>query len=866
MEKMKKRKFAILLAGALCAASLTAGAVTAFAQEGEEQKPFFVPTSEYTGSLDPNSISPDSGYCCVPSEQGENGWYALTGASMDQLTEMTDNSNEKPGDTYDGNGHGFWWRQDYGVWDGSLLVSKWQADAAGTVAFSGKITIAAPANAQLTVYYQPNGEALQTIYEETAFSSDVTELMIEDEAAKTVSKGDAFYFVMSQTPEAAEIGGDAGKASGQIFIKASQTVADPNAFLLDESVYEGTLTKEDATHDNGYRCVPDAATEEQGENNWYALYGKADGDYKKMTVGESGGNKYWKGEAEYNTIWWGQDFGPDGNSDAIAMWRAPFNGTVKFSGVIYKDSMDGSDGVVIRAFNRKDSGTESVRLINLTKSDPFVLFVNETELQVVSGEMYFFCVGQGATSSNDSTKMFIKAEFTKDEQNPGEPADDNIGPDKEDPAASIFNRTPSYTLGAQEEYYGAPVKQGDNNTWVLYGKADGLFYEMKSEDDSGNTWKGNSQYNGISWRQEFSPDGGDDAIIAWRAPFNGKVRFTGKIFKDFSNPPGSDGVIVKAYNRKTLTSAVTEIYNKLFEETFEIYFNGVELDVVSGEMYFFSIDQNDASAFDTTRVWFKAEFTKNEQDPGEAASDNIGCARPVNYTSYYGTEQGVNNWYYAMGTVDRYALMEYGVSKDSGALQWNGLSSWQGISAGNMTPGSAFANLRIYVCDKNGVISIEGKLNKTGDGGDGMNARIYHNGEVLFEKAFGSAADNVVLPQTLKNISVKQGDLIIYYADCGANGQNSYDNLCFATEIFWESSEGEAVADTSQYIKPVSKLELQGINVPPAILDENEDYTAEGGTDKGLIIGLSVGGGVIVVAAAAVAAVFIVKRKRRKEE
>lgn len=860
---MKKRKFAALLAGVLCAACLLAGTITAAAQEpsgGGTQ--FFVPTAEYDGSLDPGNINFDTGYCCVPAVQGDGGWYALTGSSMDALTEMTDSSGGV-GNTYDGNGHGFWWRQDYGVWDGTLLVSKWQAEAAGTVAFSGKVTFEFPANTVLTVYYQTDGEDLQTIYEEDAFSAGTTEVMIADEEAKTVARGDAYYFVLRQTADAAELN-EAGKASGKIFIKASVTVADPNAFLLDPTVYEGTLTKENATHENGYRCVPDAAAEEQGANNWYALYGKADGDYKKMTVGESGGNKYWKGEAEYNTIWWGQDFGPDGNSDAIAMWRAPFNGTVKFSGVIYKDSMDGSDGVVIRAFNRKDSGTESVRLINLTKSDPFVLFVNETELQVVSGEMYFFCVGQGATSSNDSTKMFIKADFTVDENDPGEPADDNIGPDKEDPAASIFNRTPSYTLGAQDEYYGAPVKQGDNNTWVLYGKADGLFYEMKSEDDSGNTWKGNSQYNGISWRQEFSPDGGDDAIIAWRAPFNGKVRFTGKIFKDFSNPVGSDGVIVKAYNRKTLTSAVTEIYNKLFEETFEIYFNGVELDVVSGEMYFFSIDQNDASAFDTTKVWFKAEFTKNEQDPGQEASGDIGCARPVDYTSYFGTEQGVNNWYYAMGTIERYALMEYGVSKNSGALQWNGLSDWQGISAGNMTPGMVFANLRIYVCDRDGVISVEGKINKTGDGGDGMNVRIYHNTDVLFEKAFGSAAGSVVLPQTMKNIAVKQGDLIVYYADCGANGQNSYDNVCFATQIFWESAEGEALTDTAQFIKPVSKLELQGINVPPAILDENEDYTDEApkGPDTGLIIGLSVGGGAIVLAAVAVIVVVILRKRR----
>ncbi len=828
---MKKHRWSVCLLGAVCLTSLCVGSVSAFAEEPTEETAFFVSASEYTGSLTPDDISFDTGYCCVPKTQGEGGWYAMTGSSIGALAEMTDSSGGQ-GNTYDGDGHGIWWRQDFGIWDGSILASKWTAPAAGTVAFSGRIRAYSPQHTVLSVYYQAKDAEMRTLYSAQLAGASEISMMVADESAKAVAPGDSYYFVLEQN-EAAKALGDKANANGRIHIKADYAAADTNAFLLEENVYGGTLTKAQATVGNGYGCVPDAKTEPQGTNNWYALYGSAAGDYKKMTATASGENAYWQGAADWNTVWWREDFGPDGGDDAIAMWRAPFNGTVRFSGVIYKDDMTGSDGVVVRAYNRKSASADSERLISVGKSNPFALYVNESVREVVGGEMYFFCINQGESSAFDSTKMFIKAEFTKNESNPGTPADDDIGPVTENPEDSIFNRKPSYALGAQAEYYAAPAAQGENGVWALYGKAEGKYYEMTASDDeagrAGNHWKGNSPYNEIWWKQECGPDGGDDVIIAWRAPFNGKVRFTGKIFKDFTGS-GSDGIIVKAYNRKTLSGAMEELFKKTYVETFEIYFNGVELGVISGEMYFFAIDQNGTSAYDGTNVWFKAEFTKDAQNPGqETTGGDIGCARIIDYTGYYGTEQGVNNWYYAQGGIEKYAFMEYGVSKNSGALQWNGLSDWQGISAGNMTPGKEYGSLRIYVCDRDGVISVEGKLNKTGSGGDGMNAKIYHNDKAIFTHAFGAAAEIAELPDTLKNIAVKKGDLIVYYGDCGDAKSNDYDNLSFMTEIFWESGSGEAAEDTSAYISPVSKLELQGIHLPEAELDENEEYADENG-------------------------------------
>ena len=474
-------------------------------------------------------------------------------------------------------------------------------------------------------------------------------------------------------------------------------------------------------------------------------------------------------------------------------------------------------------------------IYNKTFTQNFAVYFNGVEIPVQSGEIYYFAIGQNGHSVNDVAKVWLKAEFTKNESNAGEEASGGIIPDYAGDPSCIFNDAPSYPLGDESEYYAVPIEQGGGNFWILYGKADGRYYEMTTSQTDGNAWKGGAEYNEVNWRQDFGPAGGNDAIIAWRAPFNGTVKFTGKVFKDSFN--GSDGIALKAYNRKSLSVSAEEIYNKTFTQNFAVYFNGAEYEVVSGELYYFAIDQAGNSAFDQTKIWLKAEFTKNEQNAGEEASGGVGCARPIDYTGYYGTEQGANGWFYAQGSIEKYALMEFGVNKNSGKLVWNGIGDWHLISADNVSPGTKYGSLRIYVCAQDGIISVEGALVKTGEGGDGMNAKIYHNQTELFSYAFGSAYAAAELPQSMKNIRVKKGDTIAYYTDCGGNGSNAYDNVTFACEIFVESAEGDRAENLISYLSPVNKLELQGIALPPPELDENEDYPEQqSGSNAGLII------------------------------
>lgn len=865
---MKTKRKNIAFFTSLAAFLITATAATALTVTNAPDERAFAETPFFVSEVTYDTTGITDWYTCVPTVQGENNFFALYGKAEGTYFEMTSPDADASGNHWKGGAqyNGIDWRQEFGPDGGNDAILAWRAPFNGTVQFQGKVAknnMEGSDGIVLKAYTRKSPvDPATELYKQTY--TDPFEAYFSGEAI-TVTSGEIFFFSIDQNNTSAN-------DSAKLYLKTNFTKdsENPGSESTGGVLPQPDENPEECIFNNypnytlGEQAEYYAAPTVRGENNLYALYGKADGVYAEM-ANENNGN-HWQGSAQYNNIWWRQEFGPDGGDDAIIAWRAPFNGTVKFTGKIFKDNMSGSDGVRIKAYNRKSLEADAEEIYNRAFTDVFTIYFNGCDIEVASGEIYYFSVDQNGTSANDATKVWMKTEFTKNETNAGTetPSAAPIVPEYHGDSSSIFNDKLGYVLGGQGEYYAAPTEQGSNNLWILYGKTDNLYAEMKADPDqaAGNHWSGKAQYNGVWWRQEFAPDGGDDVILAWRAPFNGTVKFTGKIFKNDLTGSGSDGVRIKAYNRKSLSVEPEEIYNEAFTQNFTIYFNGCDIAVESGEIYYFAVDQYLSSAFDTTNVWMKAEFTKDEANPGEEAAKEIG-AREVDYTGFYGTEQGENGWYYAQGSIEKYAYMDYGVSKNSGELCWNGVDDWHRITADNMSPGTKFGALRIYVVPKNGVISILGALNKTGDGGDGLNAKIYLNGEAIFEHSFGKSPASAALPKSLRYLSVKAGDLIVYYTDCGGNGSNAYDNITFACEIFTESETGEAIENPSAYLNPVHKLELQGVNLPEPDLDENEDYTDEvEGGGNGCNGSIAFGaGGAALIAAIALTGVALKKKK-----
>lgn len=611
-------------------------------------------------------------------------------------------------------------------------------------------------------------------------------------------------------------------------------VAEDELFV-DAAAYTGDLETDKINYDNGFVCVPKA----QGDDNWFAVYGKGDGAYSKMTDGDStnSGNT-WKGSAAYNSVWWRQEFAPDGGDDAIALWRAPYNGTVKFTGKIQKTNMTGSDGVEINVFNKKGVEILSESLYSRKFTEGFTVIIDR-EFAVVSGEMFLFCVGQLGTSSYDTTVVQIKAEFTQSSDPGDATTGDSVEPVFSADNLSFLTEKAYYTLGTENEYYAVPEnEQGENNFYVLYGDATKKYFRMSKHE---NYWAGVSTYNQVWWRQDFSPDGGDDAILMWKAPFNGVVRFQGKIYKSDDNG-SSDGVKLLVHSKKAATSQAEELYGEAVSGNFIRYFSGAEYAVQAGQMFFFSIDQNGTSAFDSVKLFAKAIFEKDEENPGEG-TDDIGEGRHIDHLGYYSDEQGGNDWYYAYGTLEKYVLMTYGLYSKSNDYCYYGMEDYQCINAGNMTPGSNYAVMRIWVAANAGKITVDGTVLKNTQGGDGCVAAIYKNGEELFRYEFGGDADESDF-DVLRDVEVNVGDKIIYYVSSGAANSNAYDNVTFKTELYWEEKLNENdVEDTSAYLNDVTKLELLGINIVEPELDENGDYgTGCGGASAaGLMLATVVG-------------------------
>lgn len=854
MKTNRKKSIALF---ASLAAFLTTATATALTVTGAPEERAFADTPFFVSEVAYDTTDIGNWYTCVPTVQGENNFFALYGKAEGTYFEMADATEDHSGNRWAGStdGNGIYWRQEFAPNADYDAILAWRAPFNGTVQFQGKVfkeSMDGSDGITLKAYSRTSPtDPAKELYKQTY--TEVFTVFFSGEPI-TVTSGQIFFFSIDQNNTSAN-------DTTKLLLKTSFTKDAENAgsestggvLPQPDEHPEACIFNNYPNYTLGAQGEYYAAPTVRGENNLYALYGKADGVYAEMT-NENNGN-HWQGSAQYNNIWWRQEFGPDGGDDAIIAWRAPFNGTVKFTGKIFKENMAGSDGVRVKAYNRKSLEADAAEIYNKAFTDVFTIYFNGCDIEVASGEIYYFSIDQNGTSANDSTKVWLKAEFTKNETNAGTetPSTAPIVPVYHGDPSSIFNDKLGYVLGGQSEYYAAPTAQGNENIWILYGKTDNLYAEMKADpaQGAGNHWSGKAQYNGVWWRQEFAPDGGDDVILAWRAPFNGTVKFTGKIFKDDLTGSGSDGVRIKAYDRKSLSVEPEEIYNEAFTQNFTIYFNGCDIEVVSGEIYYFAVDQYLSSAFDTTKVWFKAEFTKDEANPGQEATKEIG-AREVDYTGFFGTEQGMNNWFYAQGSIEKYAYMDYGVSKNSGELCWNGVDDWHRIAADNMSPGTKFGTLRIYVVPKTGVVSIMGALNKTGDGGDGLNAKIYLNGEAIFEHSFGKSPSSVSLPKSLRNLSVEAGDLIVYYTDNGGNGSNAYDNITFACEIFKESETGEAVENPSGYMHPVHKLELQGVNLPEPDLDENEDYTdgEEGGNGCNGSVAFGACGAAIVVAAA----------------
>ena len=202
---------------------------------------------------------------------------------------------------------------------------------------------------------------------------------------------------------------------------------------------------------------------------------------------------------------------------------------------------------------------------------------------------------------------------------------------------------------------------------------------------------------------------------------------------------------------------------------------------------------------------------------------NLSIAKPCDAlaTEYktYSTNanistQGENDFYYAWGTVEKYALMSYGAA-NGGGYSWRALESYATVNGRAMHPGQLWGSLIVWVANESGMVSLVGFMEKSTTFGDGVNIGVYHqknSGDkiALLEQ---TVRINGVLKYSLETtLEIAKGDTIVFYCDSGLAKENSSDSVDCLFDITYTQVDGDYIKneDTSKYLKVVSPCELAG--------------------------------------------------------
>ena len=780
----------------------------------------------------------------VGTTQGVNGWYKVYG-SVDSYSKMHYGNNYQLG------GSEMW--MGPGVYsmitekqvinpDGSDTIMLWQADKNGSVKFDGAIFKMGLNGTEdfdgvrILIHKKEANGTITKLFDETFttnFAIDITGGDITN--TYDVSAGDMFLFSVNQVQTC-------NYDSVYVWLNATLTENTDNPGTAPVGIDDVIVTDAEDPYLSyaklkAFNAHPysESIGEEQGSNNWYKLYGNVLGDYYEMTYDSSNGA--WMGTSA--VIYNKQDAIPYPNEDIIFMWRAPFNGTVSFSGAMFIMDVQTGDGVTLSIYNRKSLADTSSELFKKTYSLSFAKEIEMTDLTVVAGEMYYFVINGNKTVDYDAVFTWLWADFVKNEDNPGTAPGDDLG-------------TATLTQDDFNSYFG--TNQNTNGWYYLYGQADGVYYKMEYNENS-EWWAGADAFCQIEIMNQH-PGNTDDAIKMWRASADGTAKVTLNTY-GISYDQGN-GVKILVHRRNvsdTGYSAAELLWSKEMTEIGVKEQWSAELTVKNGDMLFFSVDSLGVNANDSTILNVYVDFTKTAD--GVNPGDDIGEYRPIDTTSWYGTTQGANGWFYAYGSINKYAFSKYVETSE----RWVGDTDTQLILSGYQHPSNDFASIRLFVAGGTGKINLRGYAQKLqSEGGDGVKAAIYHNGTELWSKDFAYTDTERVDLSSLGIISVNKGDIIAFVLD--AKSENRYDMFNFGVEITWAEKGDDFTDDATvlaSYLNPVDPFELKGgNNVEDEIPDENPD--SKGGCGSNVAT-TSLAVAILVL----LSSVVVLTIKRRKE-
>lgn len=331
-------------------------------------------------------------------------------------------------------------------------------------------------------------------------------------------------------------------------------------------------------------------------------------------------------------------------------------------------------------------------------------------------------------------------------------------------------------------------------TYYLYGDFGGRYF--RTYDVSGGLWRYSDTDTFAQIEAESSgavnlhPGNYGDVIKAFRFTADGTVNLRGSVRLKTNaekNPDRNVNGIRFSIEKRAYTGggygeaqALSENYADYELKTdtaarFEI--TGVKVN--AGDLIALSVNNNGNNDSDGNTTVFGAYFTPDENAGAVTLTDDLGCSSAS--IRNYSDEQGKYGWYYAYGTPEKYILMNHRYVY--GDYRWTGRFNYQFIGQTQMHPSGKFDDLKIWVSDFDGTISVGGFVMRSSNEGDGAVAGLYFNGEKLWEETCDHYGKKVyVIPET--RLAVKKGDTVIYSLGTGKKQDEVGDGVEFITNIY----------------------------------------------------------------------------------
>ena len=404
--------------------------------------------------------------------------------------------------------------------------------------------------------------------------------------------------------------------------------------------------------------------------------------------------------------------------------------------------------------------------------------------------------------------------------------------------------------------------QGENNTYYAYGQADGKYWLFDTEEEA---YKGGNIYANVTvTATETEISSAFETMRIYKSIGDGEASLKGNFFQTtFDNSEVTLSIFKRAYNGEswdapTLLYTQTTNQRKVFAE-----FSLTET-LCNGDLLFVVLmKEGEITNSQTVSGQLNVDFTFTVSETKEEV-EGVGAVISKMVEDQFAETQGETGWFYAYGSPEHYALMEYGFGKVDYNC-WSGPEWNNRIEVGKVCPSPYSGSLLIYVAPANGIFRAEGNFGiDSTDSWNDVIVSVLHNKDNVMEKKVAFDDDTLYAFSVEKE--VKKGDLIIFYVANAKGDTVAYYTevlLNFAYELETEETDLLTKDELVQYISPKKSYE-EYIGIENNYTKQEEATFTEESAQKGC--GSSLECGVLFVLFASLGLCLIRRKYNEKND